>query len=95
MKTAIAFMLALTLLTGCGAPQQLGEGSARKLYPTYGIINEKSNRSRNVCYKIPLAGILVGILLFETIFVPVYIIGWDLYEPVRLKRDQADDCTFD
>ena len=96
MKKAIVFIfISGLLLAGCGESKQLGEDSARKLYPAYGIINEKSNRSRHVCYEIPLLNILAGILLVETVFVPVYIIGWDLYEPVRLKREQGDECTFD
>ena len=38
---------------------------------------------------------MLGLLLFETVVFPVYIVGWVLYDPIRMKRDQSDDCSFD
>ena len=96
MKRSITSILALSiLLTGCGAPRELGENSQQKFYPTYGIFNEGSNKSKKVCYEISLGNVVWSIILIETVIAPMYFIGYDLYNPIRLKTGPGDECTFD
>ncbi len=96
MKKAMLSITALSiLLVGCGEPKYLGENSQRKFYPTYGIINESSSRSKHACYEISIGTIVWSVILVETLVAPAYFIGWSLYNPVRLKHGQDDECTFD
>ena len=50
-------------------------------------------RDPGVIYTIPFANVLFAIVLCETIVVPVYVVGWDLYEPLRLK-DEANNLEL-
>lgn len=96
MKKTIAVIVALgVLLAGCGRPQYLGSGAEQKYYPTYGLFNDVSSRSKNVCYETSVGNVIWSILLFETVVFPVYFIGWSLFNPVRLKHGADDQCTFD
>lgn len=56
-----------------------------KTYPTYGLANEDTNKSEDVCYDTSIGNIIVGIILIETVFAPIYVIGWDLFYPTKMK----------
>lgn len=83
------------LLAGCGRPQYLGQGQTQKLYPTYGLFNEASSKSKNACYEISVGNIVWSLVLIETVIFPAYFIGWSLFNPTRLKTGPDDQCTFD
>ena len=97
MKKSIVLIVALSvLLAACGRPQYLGEpGKNKTLYPTYGLFNESSSKSKNVCYEISAGNVILSIILIESIIFPIYFVGWDIYNPVRLKKGPDDRCTFD
>ena len=91
MKKIVAVIMASIFLASCGQPRILGN----KYYPTYGVLNEGASRSKNVCYNVSAGNIIWSILLVETAIFPFYFIGFSLYNPVRLKKSEADDCAFD
>lgn len=79
--TVILLLVVLTLLTtGCG-----GDTIQGVYYDSYGVANMESRRDPHVLYEISAASVIWGILLCETIVVPIYIVGWDLYTPVRIR----------
>jgi hypothetical protein len=53
--------------------------------PNYGIFNEATVKDPNWTYQVSPLSVILSVVFFETIFVPVYCIGWELYEPVRHK----------
>jgi len=92
MKKIIAIALCSMLaLTGCGRPL----GTTERTYPTYGLFNEKSSKSNNVCYELSVGNIVWSIILVETIVMPIYFVGFSIYNPVRLKKSPTDDCSID
>ena len=52
----------------------------------YGWANSDSKRIDGVIYEVNGGNIVWSIILCETIFVPIYLTGWQLYEPVRLDN---------
>ena len=68
------------LTTACGG-ERLADG---KYYDSYGLFDEES-KDPNVVYRLSPASVIWAIVLAETVAFPVYIVGWDLYTPVRLK----------
>lgn len=50
-------------------------------------MNEDLVRDPNILYELSPGSVIVAIVFSEMITVPIYIIGWDLYQPVR-KRDR-------
>jgi len=83
MKKFFAILLAGSLLSGC-ASQNTIEG---KTYSTYGLLNSDTYRNPNIEYRISPWSITWSIVFIQTIIVPVYLIGFDLYEPVRKKGE--------
>lgn len=69
-------------LTACGADDKTIEGIK---YGTYGVVNFGEMRNPNIQYEISGWSIFWSILFSETVVVPIYFIGWDLYEPVNKK----------
>lgn len=93
MRLPIALAVAAGLLvSGCTQPLETKEG---KKYDSYGLVNKSRFKSQHVCYHVPAGSIILGIIFVETIIVPVYIVGWDLYNPDRVKKDANDDCSVD
>lgn len=82
VSAVIIFVICFSF-TGCANPRVING----KTYEPYGIANKDAKKDPSVKYEIPLGNAVVGILFVESVFVPVYIIGWDLYEPVGLKAD--------
>ena len=92
MKKIVVILVSLVfLLNGCATPRSL----ENKVYPTYGFFNESTDKSKNVCYKISVGNVIWSIILAETVIAPIYFIGFDLWEPVRLKKNKDDECTYD
>lgn len=91
MKKFLVVALTLTL-AACGAPLHTPAG---KTYPTYGLFNEHAYKSKEVCYEIIIGNVVWGIILIETVIVPLYFLGFDLWQPVRLKHGPEDDCSID
>ena len=82
-KLLIALAIASTaLLSGCGNDKTI-DG---KRYETFGLANMESQRDPNIIYEMSAGSVIVGIIFIETVVVPVYVIGWDLYQPVRKKE---------
>jgi major membrane immunogen (membrane-anchored lipoprotein) len=82
-RPLLALILASTLaLSACGADEKTIEGIT---YGTYGIVNKEEMRNPNIQYEISGWSIFWSVIFCETIIVPVYFIGWDLYQPVTKK----------
>jgi hypothetical protein len=80
MKRAlIALTLAAAVaLSGCAGSLR----TTAATYKPYGFFNENEVRQPNVKYQLSAGSVIVALLFSETFFVPLYIIGWDLFEPV-------------
>lgn len=83
----ISILLIVTLvLCNCAGTKVLSNGIE---YKSYGILN-KNDKKPEVIYKKKQSSLWLGILLFETVFCPVYYLGFKLYEPEKLKSDTTD-----
>jgi len=69
-------------LFGCASPKNIN--GIR--YDTYGILNASDKKNPNISYEVSIGNIIWSALLVETIIVPIYFIGFDLYEPVGVKN---------
>jgi len=50
----------------------------------YGVFNEEL-RNDKIVYQVCPASVIVSIIFSETIIAPVYLIGWELWEPVKKR----------
>lgn len=74
-----------TLLSGCNNEKTI-DGVT---YPTYGLFNTEANKNSDIVYEVSPGSVIVAVIFIETGIVPIYIIGWDLFQPVR-KRNNGD-----
>lgn len=77
------------LLSGC-AQSKIINGVQ---YEPYGVINRKDERKFQVEYERKKSSVVLSILLFETIVVPFVLIGFWMYEPVKLKEGVKPEAT--
>lgn len=76
LAAAIASSL---LLSGCGNDKTI-DG---RHYDTFGIANETSTRDPKILYEVSAGSVICAIIFSETLIVPIYVIGWDLWQPVK------------
>ena len=77
----LAYLLAALTLLGCSSPKTI-DGYT---YGTYGLINESEMKNPGVEYKISAGNVVWAVVLCETVVAPIYLFGFDLYEPVGKK----------
>lgn len=78
--TILVLFIALSC-SGCAESKYI-DG---KNYQPYGLVNENEIKDDSIIYTVPPGGIILSVIFIETIIAPVYVIGWDLYEPVRKR----------
>lgn len=83
MKKLIACVLVASMavaLAGCASNKEI----CGTTYKPYGFFN-MDDKNPNVEYDVSAGNIVWGIILFETIAVPVILWGWYLWEPTHSK----------
>jgi hypothetical protein len=84
MKKLILFFAAIILLSSC-ANDKIINGKVAK---TYGWANT-SDRRDSVMYRVSVENVFWSILLCETVVVPIWLTGWELYEPLKPEENVA------
>jgi len=81
----IIFALTMSMITGCGNSKII-DGVR---YETYGLLNKNAVKSNSIEYRAIFGNIMWSFFLFETIIMPLYFVGYSLYEPVKKKRSDG------
>ena len=89
MKKFISLLIVIVFvgfISGCSSSKsfKFKDGSEKVCEP-YGLFDEDTVKDNRVKYKIVTSNLIWGIILIETIFVPIIIVGHYLYEPVVEK----------
>jgi len=80
-----AIVLSVALVSSCADRRNfITAGQTIKAQP-YGIFNEETHRTNGVKYEVSFGSVAMAVIFIETIIVPIYIVGWDLFEPVALE----------
>lgn len=59
-------------------------------YRPYGLINESTCKNDSIQYEVSGEAVVAGIIFSEFIVPPIYVFGYNLYEPIGLKKDYKD-----
>jgi hypothetical protein len=78
---AMAMVASVIGLSGCANDTTLNG----KTYEPFGVVNDAERRDPNVVYEISAGSVIVAVIFCETVIIPIYVVGWDLYEPVRTR----------
>lgn len=90
MWKVIATLLAAIVLGGCGQDYN----HKGKVYPTYGFLNAHDLESHQMCYKVIWGNVIWSIILSETIAMPIYFVGFSIFEVDRPKTE-SKSCGID
>lgn len=82
-KLLVLLVMALAMFTSCADSKTFkkADGTSFVAEP-YGWGNYQAKRIEGVIYEVNVGNIVWDVVLFETIIVPVWLTGWELYEPV-------------
>lgn len=84
MKKLLFGLLAITILFSSCADSKEINGVT---YRPYGLLNESTCKNDSIQYEASGWAIVSGVVFVELIVPPIYVFGYNLYEPVGLKRD--------
>jgi len=58
------------------------------MFRPFGLFNKDEMKNPQVQYRISTGNVVWSVIFCETIIVPVYLVGWYLYEPVGPKEKE-------
>lgn len=79
------FIALVFLLGGCANEKDLKLNGQIKTFEPYGWANHQHIKNDSIIYQVNVGNVVWDIIACETIVVPVWLTGWELYEPVRVK----------
>jgi hypothetical protein len=82
MKNFIAVAMISCLALSACAKSKVIDG---KEYKPYGLVTQE-RADPKIQYEISFADVVMGAITCETFFIPAYILGWDIMEPVSKKE---------
>jgi hypothetical protein len=93
MKKLISIFLVLMCLvvfTNCGSDKSFSVTEKNgnvvtKNFQQYGLFDMDENCDARIKYKPVIGNVIWSVICIETIFIPVILVGWYLYEPVAVK----------
>ena len=87
MKNSIIILLIGCLLMSCADKKEFKITEKEYLIAKpYGWANYESKKDPNVIYEVCIGNVVWSVIGIETIIIPVWLSGWELYEPVKLKK---------
>lgn len=81
-KLLLTAALAVSIALASCADSRVIDG---KRYEPYGIANKEEHKDPDIVYRMDAWSVVFSVVFVETLIVPVYIIGWKLWEPVKAK----------
>lgn len=88
-KIITIFLLGLLILSSCASTKTFQiDGKEVEVKP-YGWANKETRYNDKVIYEVSLGNVVWSIIGVETIVLPVWLTGWQLFEPVKLKEEST------
>lgn len=87
-KLAILAMALMILISSCASSRTFQiDGQTVEIKP-YGWANKEARYNDQVVYEVSLGNAIWSAIGFETIVLPIWLTGWQLFQPVRLKEEK-------
>lgn len=78
MKQMSRIVAMCLMLSACGKTKTI-DGVT---YDVFGIANQHDKQNPGIDYEVSISSVVVAVIFVETIIVPIYILLFDLWEPV-------------
>lgn len=85
MRKILMMMAMVVFLSGCGNDKTINGYT----YDVYGIANMEGRKNPNIEYEVSIGSVICAFIFCETIIVPVYVLLFDLFQPVGPMRPDA------
>ena len=85
LPIVLVFMILVMSFGSCTDDVEFVIDGKTVVAESYGLANKDSKMIEGVVYEVSLGNVVWSILLSETIIAPVYFVGWDIMQPVRLE----------
>lgn len=86
MKTVYSLIIAAIMLTSC-ADSKVIDG---KTYEPYGWADAQEIKDPTIVYSVCWQNVVWDVLLSETFIVPIWLTGWQFYEPEYKKVEYRE-----
>ena len=98
MKKNLLIGLLLTsivmfMCSGCAQNKILKIDGVPTMVEPYGWMNEDARKIDGVVYELSAGSVIFSIIFSETIIVPIYLTGTQLYEPIRTENKKEKPTT--
>ena len=88
-KLIYVLIIGIIFLTSCADSKTFIDNKGKEFTAEpYGWANYQDLKYDTVIYKVNTGNVVWSIIGFETIIVPVWLTGWEIMEPVRLKNEK-------
>ena len=85
-KILTLLLLCSMLFTSCAKSKTLTINGKAVTVKPYGWANSEAQKNDKVIYQVSVGNVVWSIIGFETVIVPVWLTGWELFEPVRVRE---------
>lgn len=80
---ALLLSALLFLFTSCGNSQIVNIDGVDTVVEPYGWANHDTKKVEGVLYEVSVGNVILSIVFSETVIIPVWLTGWQIYEPVK------------
>lgn len=85
MKKIFLLLSITIILIGCAEDKELTLNGRTEIFETYGWADYDELKNDSIYYKVCVGNVVWSVIGVETIIAPIWLTGWDLYEPIRVK----------
>lgn len=94
MKKILFLLLVIISLASCADNKTFTKKDGTTFTAeTYGWADSSDKKIDGVKYKVCVGNVVWSVLLFETVGVPVWLTGWELYEPISYNEPIVSPTT--
>ena len=69
----------------CATTKVMNTQNGVEVVKPYGVLNKNAVKKEDVVYEMSAGNVVISILTFHTVVIPVWLIGWKLYNPIEAK----------
>lgn len=86
-KLVIIILLFSFVFTSCADEKTFNINGQDIIVKPYGWANADVMKNDSILYQANIGNVVWSIILVETVVVPVWLTGWELYEPLKKKEN--------
>ncbi len=73
-------------LASCARTKEITLNGNTKTYQPYGWADYEECKKDSILYQPCIPNVVLSVMCVETGFVPIWLTGWQLYEPIGVKK---------